>query len=252
MSSCKQGFTDCDGTCRDLSHDSTNCGACNNVCATGTDCRPSTPVVLGRTIEGQSLPVGGSACTCIPPAIACADGCRNPINDPSNCGTCGNVCTAPTTACRNSQCALPDETSTSGTAGSTGDLPLDLFWSTTDPNGLPFNPDWRGRSDPALLVKDHNFLDIEKACPISGCVADCVKICSVGDIGCLQSMQKCGAACMRRCTAFPVTSGQGDGGAAIGSEVVLDAPPGVDVCGAGSTCGQARVMLWEAVRGPCA
>ena len=46
--------------------------------------------------------------------------------------------------------------------------------------------------------------------------------------------------------------GQGDGGTAIGSEVVLDAPPGVDVCGAGSTCGQARVILWEAVTGPCA
>jgi hypothetical protein len=67
VSSCKQGFTDCDGFCLNLSFDSTNCGACNNVCPSGTSCQPTAPVVFSPKPGEQSPPVGGSACTCIPP-----------------------------------------------------------------------------------------------------------------------------------------------------------------------------------------
>lgn len=35
---CPPGLTSCNGTCKDLTFDSENCGACNHICATNTSC----------------------------------------------------------------------------------------------------------------------------------------------------------------------------------------------------------------------
>jgi len=59
---CPEGFDDCGGTCRNLSTDSGNCGACNNVCPSGMSCQPSGPVTLAAPIPGQSPPLVGSVC----------------------------------------------------------------------------------------------------------------------------------------------------------------------------------------------
>src|SRR5215471_5300850 len=150
VSTCKPGFTECNGTCRNLGTDSANCGACGNACRSGTSCQASAG--------------GGGVCACTPPAISCGGVCINPTNDPSNCGGCGKACSAPNTACRNSQCVPPEVPPSSGGAGSTGPLNLDLVWAKTDPNGLPFNPDWRGRLQPAFRIAQHAALDLTKAC----------------------------------------------------------------------------------------
>src|SRR4029453_2600275 len=44
---CEPGLVDCAGTCRNLSDDEGNCGACGNRCPAGTRCQPSIPGVLG-------------------------------------------------------------------------------------------------------------------------------------------------------------------------------------------------------------
>ena len=214
---CPLDFKDCGGTCRNLSLDPSNCGACGNVCSTpGTSCQPSKPVIFGPNPSGATSPTAtGFACACTPPTFSCGGVCINTTNDPSNCGACGNVCTAPNTVCRNSQCALPDETSTSGTGGTTGNLPLDLVWSTTDRNGLPFNPDWRARSNPALVFEDSDptdpkVVDVAKACPISDCIGGCAKLCSPGDLTCFSAVSECEGSCIRQsCTKVPVTTDSG-------------------------------------------
>jgi hypothetical protein len=81
-----------------------------------------------------------------------------------------------------------------GTGGSTGDLNLDLFWKTTDPNGFPFNPDWRARSHTAFVQGNH--VDLTKACPACAPFPD-------------DPTNFEDETCWRHCTTFPTTS---DGG----------------------------------------
>ena len=229
---CPQGTSDCGGTCRNLSLDPANCGACGNVCPSGMSCQLPQAVILGPSpLGGKTTSVGGVACGCAPPTVQCGGVCINPTNDPSNCGGCGKVCAAPNTACKNSQCTLPDDTSSTGNAGTTGPLPLDLVWNTTDPNGLPFNPDWRGRSNPALTLQDpdngQTFVDVAKACPISDCLSKCVKFCSPGDPNCFSQVVACGTSCVREsCTKYPVTSDSGvvtgTGADLVGAECAHD------------------------------
>jgi hypothetical protein len=209
---CEQGFTDCGGTCRDLSTDSGNCGACTNACPSGTRCQPATPVIFARAPGGLNPPTPpAGVCTCLPPAVSCGGVCRNPLNDSSNCGTCGKVCTGSTTECREGQCVSPDTPPAPPSAGSTGSLPLDLVWKTTDPNGIPLNPDWRARSVPAMVEgSDVKDVDVAKACPQCVPSAQCLAICNT--LGFIS--QPCLAchpteSCWRQCTTFPVTS---DGG----------------------------------------
>jgi hypothetical protein len=70
---CNSGFADCDGSTSNgcevsLDSDSSNCGACNNVCPPGTSCQ-----------NGSCVPLNGSACD---------DGNPYTINDVFNNGVC--------------------------------------------------------------------------------------------------------------------------------------------------------------------
>jgi hypothetical protein len=57
---CPTGQTLCSGTCRNLSSDNNNCGACGTTCPSGQTC--------------------------------CKGTCRNLSSDNNNCGTCGTAC----------------------------------------------------------------------------------------------------------------------------------------------------------------
>jgi hypothetical protein len=77
----------CNGVCRDLQGDRTNCGTCGNRCGTGLQC-----------VAGQcQCPVGQTSCNGV---------CRNLQTDRTNCGTCGTVCpgTANQSGCVNGGC----------------------------------------------------------------------------------------------------------------------------------------------------
>ncbi len=72
---CAPGLVNCAGACVDASVDTSNCGACGNVCPKSTSC-----------ISG--------ACACAPWLVFCATVCVDVSTDPNNCGGCGNVCMA--------------------------------------------------------------------------------------------------------------------------------------------------------------
>jgi len=92
---CAAGETWCNPVgCTDTSTDDTNCGACGNLCQ-GTDAGPPP--------EHMSYHCGGGKCaqlTCDKGWADCngnvqEDGCEiDIVNDPKNCGACGNVCPA--------------------------------------------------------------------------------------------------------------------------------------------------------------
>ena len=88
--------------CADVLTDSSNCGACGNVCPGGGSC-----------VEGacQSVcPTGEIWCPEVV-GILPMSGCTNPDNDSSNCGGCGLVCPSGTVcmsgSCGVSSCFLP-------------------------------------------------------------------------------------------------------------------------------------------------
>ena len=85
---CRQGMTNCDGYCRDLSLDVANCGYCGNACPTGY----GTVCSLGM-------------CTCKEGLSSCGESCKDLVNDNRNCGICGNIC--PTGQyCNNGVCGI--------------------------------------------------------------------------------------------------------------------------------------------------
>ena len=101
--SCQGGLTYCgaaDG-CRDLSQDIDHCGACGNQCPDG-----SLNCVDGVCLADPPPPDGCEELG----LIDCNGTCVDVINDPNNCGACGNVCPITPTYynCDAGVCTLPD------------------------------------------------------------------------------------------------------------------------------------------------
>jgi hypothetical protein len=109
----------CGDACIDLGQDPNNCGQCGNVCASGVcafnqlgaclptgsegDCLMSCggwPFICfeGSCVRTDCPPVGGiplPVCRAENGTIGfCCDtgACAHPLDDPQNCGSCGNVC----------------------------------------------------------------------------------------------------------------------------------------------------------------
>lgn len=70
---CATGTSNCAGTCRNLTNDIANCGACGKSCPTGQVCQ-------------------NSACACSATSQTCNGACTDVQNDTANCGACGTVC----------------------------------------------------------------------------------------------------------------------------------------------------------------
>jgi hypothetical protein len=84
---CGPGEVNCGGTCVILASNSSNCGACGNVCSVpnaGSFC-------AGGQCQFASCNFGFLDCD-----NNLNDGCETfVLNDPNNCGGCGNVCSVP-------------------------------------------------------------------------------------------------------------------------------------------------------------
>jgi hypothetical protein len=76
---CPEGFTLCGDVCYDLTSNTSNCGACGNVCPAGQLCS-----------SGQCT----AASTCQAPLVQCGEVCVDTSTDPANCGSCGAACAA--------------------------------------------------------------------------------------------------------------------------------------------------------------
>ncbi len=93
-SACNSGFANCDGMhpngCEvNLQTDSSNCGACNNLCPAGQRCQ-----------------AGVCTTTCATGLTNCTNVCRDLQSDNNNCGMCGRVCPAGQ-SCNAGVCACP-------------------------------------------------------------------------------------------------------------------------------------------------
>jgi hypothetical protein len=112
---CTAGFSDCDGNpangCEtDTGTDPQNCGACGAPC--------SVPHATAGCKMGMC-----TVATCDTGWVDCngkvSDGCEsNPSADNNNCGTCGNVCTAPVT------CGLVTDADAGTVVDDDGGVPL--------------------------------------------------------------------------------------------------------------------------------
>lgn len=88
----------CNNQCADLMNDENNCGACGTACAAGTHC------VGGRCL---CVAEGGQGVVCAAGRTCCNGTCAALDTDATNCGKCGNDCTAQGTsqeACTGGSC----------------------------------------------------------------------------------------------------------------------------------------------------
>lgn len=108
---CGTGVTNCGGTCRDLTNDRDNCGACGRVCATGQIC-------LNSSCRMLETPV-----TCGSGLVNCNGSCRNVQLDDANCGACGTVCAMGQT-CTAGRCAATSQPTPPAAPTCNGSCPM--------------------------------------------------------------------------------------------------------------------------------
>jgi hypothetical protein len=109
--------------CSDLQTDFNNCGNCGKACATGANAVPA----CSGGVCGLLCNPGYANCDVSP-----TDGCEVHVTvDPSNCGSCGNVCASK--VCLTGTCALvgnvllyvdDDDTVTSAAVSALGGMPI--------------------------------------------------------------------------------------------------------------------------------
>ncbi|PSM30972.1 hypothetical protein BVG81_007770, partial [Haliangium sp. UPWRP_2] len=104
---CRPGTTDCSGSCRDLTTDNANCGACAAACVDGLVCTNST-----------------CGLSCQEGLVNCSGTCRDLATDNANCGTCGTACEAGQ-VCSDSTCALSCQAGLTNCSGTCRDLTTD-------------------------------------------------------------------------------------------------------------------------------
>ena len=139
--SCPPGETFCDredGYCADLDENDLNCGACGNVCLSGTNCENgecapggSVDCPVDRVLCGAVCCAAGEGClvpeeVCAPVdcptgqvlcGAACCDACQTGLtdcgvfmgcvdlnSDQFNCGSCGAACVVGEEVCSGAQC----------------------------------------------------------------------------------------------------------------------------------------------------
>jgi hypothetical protein len=120
---CPNGFTQCGNDCVNVKADDLHCGACDTPCK-------APPIEDPRWICGPGISPPNTKFRCGDAACAlrcdsgfqdcnsdfCGDGCEIDIlNDPMNCGACGNACD-PGQFCANGVCLCPPGTTRCGQA----------------------------------------------------------------------------------------------------------------------------------------
>jgi hypothetical protein len=131
---CAEGLTLCSGSCVNLKTDAANCGGCGFEVPFGESCIngkfSGTLITKTVTSPGSNATTTPAAAqiTCPPPQNPCSGVCRDVLNDPANCGYCGNTCPSGQT-CRAGMCALPGSATTAATASIPATLVVDLTCS---------------------------------------------------------------------------------------------------------------------------
>jgi hypothetical protein len=121
-SQCSAGMSLCRGKCVNLQTDSDNCGACGfsvpygQICKNGRFSSSSggndsgvSSAPAGTTPAGSAIPSATTAAvqvSCPSGRSSCSGTCRDLLNDPENCGSCGNNCPSGQN-CLNARCFLP-------------------------------------------------------------------------------------------------------------------------------------------------
>lgn len=125
---CGSGLFSCNGVCKNVMTDSSNCGTCGLACGAGQTCSAGACVcgsgsgttacgLLCKNLTNDALNCGACSkacqqgqscqsgqCQCVAPLQSCTGACVNTMSDPNNCGSCGNACST-NQVCSQGQCA---------------------------------------------------------------------------------------------------------------------------------------------------
>ena len=102
-SACPAGQGNCDGVCKNLQTDETNCGTCGTTCGAVQGCCSG----VCKNLNTDEASCGTCGNTCAVGQTCCSGVCRNLQADPANCGTCGTICAAPNVLCVGGNCCKP-------------------------------------------------------------------------------------------------------------------------------------------------
>jgi hypothetical protein len=115
---CGTGYTDCGGTCLDLTSDTANCGACGTACDEGIACcggiccRNDYEVCCGGAcidLEFDDWNCGGCGQECPGGLRCCGSRCRDLSDDDRRCGGCSHDCATMGGTCEKEWCSCPPE-----------------------------------------------------------------------------------------------------------------------------------------------